>query len=857
MHSDDRSALSRVYIGASQSAISRPLPTVSGLPPSKSTSALVQMFESKSSTGQAERSSSPVKEWLKKVDNRPPPSPGVYPPSALSVSSASGSMADYNAFSRRKAKYEQSGAAPSTIASTVPSNFEQRRKRSQSLTALPEVLITQEADQSTVPRTASASSFDDSEVIYHSDLYWLNSSSSVRPPFWQACRAVLTAKDELRISWLGTRSGITHERFFELSSCSAAHSIRRAPTVTTATVQAYDPEATPVNTQELSKLQVFELTWPGRAHRFACPSLASRVKWLGHIFEVLVKYSNPNTPLTEKEDAPAEERSLGSATMRSLDLPSPGQTIQSSQAASIVSGNEEMPRRQLEKETQDSLYASVSEMLTSKPGSGRSSRKVSDLPDIPRHQLRDFASPKLSGFETPLSPVSVAPKALRGAWSDADRASTQSEIVSAPAAKTVARDLKRILTMMGKTRSSTGLSTVGQGFPDQMKEMQTHLERISNDIRSTSVASRHSRHAPEMVSKMDELLTLCKKIAEEHTRASGPDQGQPAASMVRSGSAGHKAGLVDEKDKHPGLERLEEKVETLLEVVNRLAAAESPTERKRSRSPERSRQEPRSSTYTGASASTAQGPATLAPAAHIATAQAFAMLPTTPELMSQMEADFDKDVAQWQKYDKKRNSALPPLPSTGPPPSKKVEPNSMQALKEQADLTDFYNSLSRKPVESSVRDSFSRHQDSMRLSASEQSRPSSIVSSNRVRNARSDAAMRLEGSHPALLATKEAAVPRPLPMKRQAPMSKWSPDTAPLDQASRMPSLQTVSIDLPCRNRSLLYVAFVSAETDGSRRGETSESEHEHEHYRNCHQVVLISSPVIVGLGRFTTSGPD
>lgn len=703
LHSDDRSSRSRIFGDSSDGATIPPLPKALGLPPSKSTSALVQMFESKASAvPEANRTSSPVKEWLKKVDlQKVPLSPGIHPPTAPSISSASGSVVDYNAYKRRRDKEDAASAAGLSASTGRP---QQRRRRSQSLTALPEVIVTIETQPPILPSSATSSSFEDSAVVYHGHLYWLDSSSSARPPFWQACRAVITTQEEMRISWLGPRSGGMHERFFDLRSCAAAHSIRRPPHITTTSVQAYDPESLPPTQDELSRLQVFELVWPGRTQRFACPSLATRIKWLSHIFEVIVRYSNNNTPLSEQEAAPVEERSLGSVTLRSLDLPRPSLTSRTSDSASDVSSLEKVPTRQLAKETQDSLYASVSEMLSG----ASASRKASDLPDIPRYQLKDIPSPDNEKTRTPHTPMSVTPKLLRGAWSDADRISTQSDPVSGapPAAKSVARDLKRILTLMSKTRSTSGSSDIGNGFPDQMKEMQSHLERLSQDIRHTSVAARHSRHAPEMVSKMDELWALCKRMAEEKPKAplyaqeiSEPKPGQIAAIQ----DVGQKG---EPEERHAGLVRLEEKMETLLEVVNRLAAAENPTAQKRSKSPDGSPEHPQTTSYITSASKPSAAPIPAVHPAHLATAQALQLLPSTPSLMGELGMDFDEDLEQWQKYDKKRNSALPPLPPFGgsnmAQKSRGHAVANIQSVSEQAAMTDFYKNLGRK-AEPSVR----------------------------------------------------------------------------------------------------------------------------------------------------------
>ncbi|KAK9900816.1 hypothetical protein P389DRAFT_208246 [Cystobasidium minutum MCA 4210] len=797
LHSDDRSSGSSRSKIFGDGAKSPPLPASSsfGLPASKSTSALVQMFESKTAAAAPVemRSSSPIKAWLDKIDPaKRPTSPGVYPPTPATISSASGSMVDYDAHKRRREKDDN---ASSAALSASTGRRQQRRRRSQSLTALSEISVNNSPAPAIPASSATTTSFEDSVIIFHGDLYWLDSSSAVRPPFWQACRAIITTSEELRISWLGPKSGNVHERVYDLRSCTAAHSIRRPPQITTKAVQAYEPGSAPPTQDELSRLQVFELVWPGRTHRFACSSLATRIKWLGHIFEVIVRYSNTNTPQTEQEPAPAELSSVGSATLKSLEFPRSTLTRLTSETGSDVSSLVTVPKRHIEKEEQDSLYASVNEMLSG----ASSARKAGDLPDIPRYQLKDLPSPRDDGSGTPLSQMSLAPRPPRGAWSDIERASTKSDPTNAapPAAKTVARDLKRLLTMVNRTRAISGSTAIGNGFPDQMKEMQSQLERISRDIRHTSVASRHSRHAPEMVSKMDELLALCKRMAEvkPEDKPKAPLYAQEKLDIIPEQAEvdAESKEVREPEQKQEGLVRLEQKVETLLEVVNRLAAAESPTAQKQSHSLEQSPEQPRIATATRApSASVPKQPPVGKVSAHqVATAQAMRMLPSTPSLIS--EIDFDQDLEQWQKYDKKRNSALPPLPPLPPlgapinlKDSNRGQTMNQQSLKEQAAMTEFYHSFGRRP-EPSVSDSAIKHAPAAITDARRKSRPSSIVSSSRVRNARDDAAMRLEGSHPALVA-KQSQTARP--KDKREPVSKRSADTPLADPNSRRPSVK-------------------------------------------------------------------
>jgi hypothetical protein len=163
---------------------------------------------------------------------------------------------------------------------------------------------------------------------------------------------------------------------------------------------------------------------------------------------------------------------------------------------------------------------------------------------------------------------------------------------------------------------------------------------------------------------------------------------------------------AEPEERQAGLVRLEEKMETLLEVVNRLAAAESPTAQKRSKSPDQSPELPKTTSYITSASNPSAAPIPAVHPAHYATAQALQLLPSTPSLMGELGMDFDQDLEQWQKYDKKRNSALPPLPPFGGPNVKQKSRGdavaNLQSASERAAMTDFYKNLGRK-AEPSVR----------------------------------------------------------------------------------------------------------------------------------------------------------
>lgn len=134
------------------------------------------------------------------------------------------------------------------------------------------------------------------QVVHRGELYWLNSSNPERPAFWQGCRAVIARDDLFRICWLGLDRDDPHERIFDLKKCTRAISVRRGVPDKYNSVELVQLPGRPLprrsSSQGGSKLHAFELSWPGRSHRFACADLADRVKWLGAIFAVLSKYSH-------------------------------------------------------------------------------------------------------------------------------------------------------------------------------------------------------------------------------------------------------------------------------------------------------------------------------------------------------------------------------------------------------------------------------------------------------------------------------------------------------------------------------------------------------------------------------------
>lgn len=84
-----------------------------------------------------------------------------------------------------------------------------------------------------------------------------------------------------------------------------------------------------------------------------------------------------------------------------------------------------------------------------------------------------------------------------------------------------------------------------------------------------------------------------------------------------------------------------------------------------------------------------------------------------------------------------------------------------------------------------------------------------------MRNARSDAAMRLEGSHPALLANLGKNVAKPSLTEKKLPASKWSADTEAPDQGLRQsPSATTVSVLLTLASSVLIKVFQVKQPSD-------------------------------------------
>jgi hypothetical protein len=304
-------------------------------------------------------------------------------------------------------------------------------------------------------------------------------------------------------------SGKPHQRAFDLRSCLSATAVRRNPHVKYASDRDGLAAATSLSKEQLDGLHIFELVWKGRTHRFACLSIPARAKWLGYIFSVLSKYSHTASasdasPVHDKGDVDT----IGSATIRSLDLPSP----QDDQTSLFFEPPVLTPRRDLSKVQQESLYASVSEMLsgTQNPStesitsetkdvfSSRAASRLDDLPDVPRYALVDVPPRSVEGKSLPIP--------ARGAWSDYERISTKSDTMMdmQPPSRAVARDLQRLLTTLERDKSSR--ISQSDRFPEHVANMQAQLANISSRLKAGSFRSKHSHEDRNMADKIDELL---------------------------------------------------------------------------------------------------------------------------------------------------------------------------------------------------------------------------------------------------------------------------------------------------------------------------------------------------------------
>ena len=540
-----------------KSTVHPPLPTM--MPTSRSAGELVKMYEMRSgpaaAVGSGEGRLSPVKDWLKKVpvpsDSRPVsplPSPSLKTYRADEddgISTISGSAAGMTS----------SRSAPSILgmaSSPREHPLSEEGSTSPALSGHGKYFSEFPAHSSSSASSASGGSTHrqqeeqryNGKILHHGEVFWLNSSSKTRPPFWQPCKAVLVAspstsststqaqaarsafeRHELVISWPGSSAGSDHLRRFELDSCLSAVSIRRNTHLDLSV--AAGQTGTSDASEKMRDLQVFELQWAGRTHRFGVKSSQIRMKWLGWIFQIISSNAatatatqavTSTTSSSEGGEVP-DTPSIGSATLRSLDV-----HLQEVEVASTASGGSlssaasyTVPTRpRLEMETQASLYASVSEMLSP----SKASQSAAELPDIPRYQLRDTPIPSstsgswLSGPRGGERTPTLPPKTVgRGAWSETDRQSTQSDagVLHATATggggtvlptRVIARDVKRLLGMMERHASR-------KEGKEGLEGMKEQLESISNQLREqgrVSMKSKKTVESMKMADKMDEIM---------------------------------------------------------------------------------------------------------------------------------------------------------------------------------------------------------------------------------------------------------------------------------------------------------------------------------------------------------------
>lgn len=425
------------------------------------------------------------------------------------------------------------------------------------------------------------SSLDYSQIVLHGDLMWLNSSSRSTAPVWQTCRAIITQDQQFCITWSSTKrlstspgglasGGQAKERVFDLRTCQSATSVRRTPAheykiisrdgrlstdmngnTVSLTAASGDGSMTPseiVTTRDTSamRMHVFELVWPGRSHRFACETLGERVKWLGAIFSITSRYSHsgstvPGTPSITTDSTVTSPSGVVEANKENISW-QPGPIS-------------DVPRRELEPTTRESLYASVSDMFSVRDGQITPMQEDMSI-DVFRAHLKDSGSRKRTvtaavemgptrerttvsmneraGMamqetgETPLASPRLPLKSYRqqtqrGAWSETDRASVHSDgIIDAPlnTNKAVARDLRKILATL--ERNKTVKSTRGSlDKPDGdaakeeervLKDMHAKIEMIAQQMK-TQVDSDHTGEGVEernTAEKIDKLLLLCQ-----------------------------------------------------------------------------------------------------------------------------------------------------------------------------------------------------------------------------------------------------------------------------------------------------------------------------------------------------------